>query len=58
LRLALAAEQVRDLGRQAPEGLPLGVDEVPAALELTGLCIPGLLHTKKSADQASAEAES
>jgi hypothetical protein len=31
-RLALAAQRVGDLGRQAPEGLALGVDDEPVAL--------------------------
>src|SRR5919198_4511486 len=44
LRLRLAAQRVGDLGRQAAQGLPLGVDEVPAALDLAGLCSPGLRH--------------
>jgi hypothetical protein len=37
LRLVLAAQRVRDRGRQAPEGLPLGVDEVPLARDLSRL---------------------
>jgi hypothetical protein len=32
LRLALAAQGVGDLGRQAAEGLALGVDDEPGAL--------------------------
>src|SRR3954466_5377528 len=42
LRLALAAQRVGDLRSQTPQRLALGIDEVPAALDLAGLCIPGL----------------
>src|SRR5882724_346806 len=44
LRLRLAAQRVCDLGRQATKGLALGVNDVPAALDLARLCVPGLLH--------------
>src|SRR4030095_14795398 len=44
LRLRLAAQRVCDLGRQATKGHALGVNDVPAALELARLCVPGLLH--------------
>ena len=37
LRLALAAERVGDLRREAPKGLALGVDEIPLARDLSGL---------------------
>src|SRR5687767_14879031 len=33
LRLALATQRVGDLRREPPKGLPLGVDDVPAALD-------------------------
>src|ERR1044072_5697307 len=46
LGLALAAEGVGDLRSQTPERLPFGVDEVPAALDLARLCVPGL-HRKR-----------
>src|SRR6266496_1489149 len=46
LRLALATEGVRDLRSQTPERLAFGIDEVPAALNLARLCIPGL-HRKR-----------
>src|SRR5215210_37695 len=42
LRLALAAQRVGDLRSQTPERLSFGVDEIPAALDFTGLCVPGL----------------
>ena len=42
LRLALAAQRVGDLRSQTPQRLSFGVDEVPAALDFTGLCVPGL----------------
>src|SRR5207237_9087678 len=44
LRLRLAAQRVGDLGRQATEGLALGVNDVPAARDLARLRVPGLLH--------------
>ena len=47
LGLALAAQRVGDLRRKTPEGLPLGVDEVPAASDLARLQIERFLHTKK-----------
>ena len=48
LGLALAAEHVRDLRSETPERLALCVDEVPAALDLARLCVPGLhLVTEK-----------
>src|SRR5436309_965525 len=37
LRLALAAERVGDLGRETAQGLPLGVDEIPLARDLSWL---------------------
>src|SRR6185437_6973595 len=42
LRLVLAAQRVGDTRRQTPEGLALGVDELPLALDLTGFRVPGL----------------
>src|SRR6202000_776268 len=42
LGLELAAQGVGDAGREAAERLALGVDDVPAALDLTGLCAIGL----------------
>src|SRR5439155_6310685 len=42
LGLALAPEHVRDLRGQTPERLAVCVDEVPAALDLARLCVPGL----------------
>src|SRR2546430_5026302 len=47
LGLVLAAERVGDLRSETPERLPFGVDEVPAALDLARLCVPGLLHKKR-----------
>jgi hypothetical protein len=41
LRLVLAAQGVRDAGREPAERLAVGVDDVPAALDLTGLCVVG-----------------
>jgi hypothetical protein len=41
-RLALAAQRVGDLGGEAPEGLPLGVDEQPVALSVVGVGDVGL----------------
>src|SRR5581483_170825 len=46
LRLALAAERVGDLRRETAESLPLGVDEIPLALDLSGLGAVGLHHEK------------
>src|SRR4051812_31177933 len=46
LRLALAAQRVGDLRSQTPQRLSFGVDEVPAALDLARLCVPGL-HRKR-----------
>src|SRR3954452_21242525 len=46
LGLRLAAERVRDLRSQTPQRLSFGVDEVPAALDLARLCVPGL-HRKR-----------
>src|SRR5918996_2125785 len=46
LRLVLAAEGVGDARRQPSEGLPLGVDDVPVARDLTRLCVPRL-HEKR-----------
>src|SRR5207247_8390201 len=40
--LAFAAQRVRDTGRQTPEGLPLGVDDVPIAGDFAWLCAVGL----------------
>ena len=42
LRLALAAQRVRDARGETPERLAFGVDEIPALLDLAGLGIPGL----------------
>jgi hypothetical protein len=42
LGLALAAERVGDLGRQAAERLALGVDEIPLARDLSRLGAVGL----------------
>src|SRR4051812_11427863 len=47
LRLALAAQRVGDLRSKTSEGLALGVYDVPAALDLAGFCVPGLLHKKR-----------
>src|SRR5215210_1491434 len=47
LRLALAAERVRDAGRETAERLSLSVHEVPALLELLGLGGIGLHRTEK-----------
>ena len=52
LGLALAAQRVGDLRRETPEGLPLGVDEVPAASDLARLQIERFLHTKKRRTRA------
>ena len=52
-RLALAAQGVRDARRETPEGLPLGVDDVPGALDVLCFRCPGL-HGKEAADAKSA----
>ena len=52
-RLALAAERVGDPGRETAERLPLGVDEEPLALDLSGLGRVRL-HHRKRADSPSA----
>src|SRR6476646_3406429 len=52
LGLALAAERVGDLRRKAPEGLPLGVDEVPTAADVARLEIERFLHTKERRTEA------
>ena len=49
LRLALAAQHVGDLRREPPQDLAVGVDDVPAALDLARLCVVGL-HVKEAAD--------
>src|SRR5579862_1087309 len=46
LRLPLAAERVRDLGRETAERLALGVDEIPLARDLSRLGAVGL-HRKR-----------
>src|SRR5437762_4407255 len=46
LRLALAAQAVGDLRRESAEGLALGVDDVPVALNLARFGAVGL-HTEK-----------
>ena len=56
--LALAPEHVRDARSQPPEGLALGIDDVPLAGDLARFCAVGL-HTVKKADlRASAGGES
>ena len=40
---------------EAAERLPFGVDEVPAALHLARLCVPGLLHRSGGLLPAGAE---
>src|ERR671919_1098614 len=55
LRLALAAQRVRDARGETAEVLALGVHEVPALLDLLRLGGIGLHRTEKAADQASAE---
>ena len=47
LGLALAAQRVRDLGRQPAEGLALGVDDVPVALAGLGCGDEGLHRAEK-----------
>ena len=49
LRLALAAQRVGDLRREPAEGLPLGVDDVPVALDLSRLGGVGLHQSERSA---------
>src|SRR5262249_18850691 len=46
LRLALAAQPVGDLRREPAQGLPLGVDDVPVALNFARFGAVGL-HTEK-----------
>ena len=41
-RLALAAQHVRDLGREAAEGLALRIDDVPVPLAVLGRRLEGL----------------
>src|SRR5207237_7810556 len=47
LRLPLPAQCVGDLGREAAQGLPLGVHDVPVARDLSGLGVVGL-HRQES----------
>src|SRR5438552_6357312 len=49
LRLQLAAERVRDLGREAAERLALGVDEVPLARDFSRLGAVGLHRKRRTA---------
>jgi hypothetical protein len=49
--LVLAAEGVGNLRRQPPEGLRLGVDHVPVALDLAGLCGVGLHERPGTIDE-------
>src|SRR5437867_3194928 len=51
LRRALAAQLVRDLSSQTAEGLALGIDDVPASLDLARLCVVGLHLTRKEGGQ-------
>ena len=51
LRLALAAQRVGDLGRQAAQRPALGVDQIPVALAVLGCCDD---RSSSSADGASA----
>src|SRR5262249_57069776 len=44
LRLALAAKPVGDLCRETPEGLPVGVDDVPLASDLARFGAESLHH--------------
>src|SRR5439155_16515955 len=53
LRLPLPAQRLCNAGRQTTEGLALGVDDEPLALDLAGLCGIGL-HSRKRADEPSA----
>src|SRR5262245_39559587 len=46
LRLAFAAQAIGDLRREPAQGLPLGVDDVPVALNLARFGAVGL-HTEK-----------
>src|SRR6516164_1346506 len=48
LRLVLAAQRVRDARGETPQGLALGVDDVPAPLDLSGFRVPGLHVRRKS----------
>ena len=48
LRLVLAAQRVGDARRETPEGLALGVHELPLALDLAGFRVPGLHVRRKS----------
>src|SRR5438046_1443370 len=57
-RLALAAQGVGDAGREPPEGLALGVDDVPLAGDLAWLCAVGLHSEKRRRSGASAGGES
>src|SRR5436190_7626399 len=57
-RLALAAQRVRDAGRQTPEGLTLGVDDVPLTGDLAGFCAVSLHSEKRRRSEASAGGES
>ena len=45
LRLPLAAQGVGDARRKPAQGLTLGVDDIPAATDFAGLCVPGLLYS-------------
>src|SRR5439155_26128539 len=51
LGLPLPAERVGDPRGETSERLPVGVDDVPAASNLTRLRVPGLLHFRGSAFQ-------
>jgi hypothetical protein len=49
LRLPLATKRVGDLRREAAQGLPLGVDDVPVALDLSRLGGVGLHQSERGA---------
>ena len=57
LRLVLAAQRVRDRRSEAPEGLAVGVDDVPLASDLSGLGVVGLHRQRKGELVASAGGE-
>ena len=55
LGLALAAQRVGDLGREAAERLALGIDDVPVALAVLGCCYVGLHVLEATKSRAAAE---
>src|SRR5262249_45586369 len=53
LRRRLRTQRVRDLGRQASEGLALGIDDEPVALAALGCCDKGLHDENRAKPRAA-----